>query len=126
VIVLLFAQTAVQQVVLAHEVAGTAGFHAVYARAAADLRRLGIRPPCLLNGSQRIPIAYYAGCASTPEHPGQRLPASGLARPGRFAVLEWPHQRPPAYASRWRHLVLPGTEPRPILVYLPPASRAGR
>jgi hypothetical protein len=119
VVVLLIAQIAVQQVVLAHEVAGTARFHAEYATAAADLGRLGIRPPCLLNGSQRIPIAFYAGCASTPESPG-RLPPRAAASE-RFAVLAWPHQRPPAFARTWRHVVLAGTAPRPILAYLPPA-----
>ncbi len=120
--VILVAQAVVQQAVLSHEVAGTARFHAEYARVAADLRRLGIAPPCLLNGAQRIPVAFYAGCASTPDSAGARPPAARspfrVAR-GRFAVLEWPHERPPAFARGWRRVSLPGAVPRRLVAYLP-------
>jgi hypothetical protein len=62
----LLAQLAVQHVVLAHQVGEKAGFFAGYQRIAADLHRLGVRPPCLVKGEQDIPVAFYAGCASAP------------------------------------------------------------
>ncbi|WP_236068003.1 hypothetical protein [Streptomyces brasiliscabiei] len=54
----------VQYTVLARTVERTTAFHRDWDRAAAELRRLGVRPPCLLTGDYAIPIAYYAGCAS--------------------------------------------------------------
>jgi hypothetical protein len=31
---------------------------------AAQLHRLGVRPPCMVTGEAAVPVAYYAGCAS--------------------------------------------------------------
>jgi hypothetical protein len=64
-----------------------------YAAVAADLRRLGIRGRCLINGAQRIPIAFYAHCASTPAPIRVEPSLATSANPGgtwRFALLEWP------------------------------------
>src|SRR5690606_16463507 len=33
-------------------------------RAAGELHRLGVRPPCLITGHQAIPVGYYTGCSS--------------------------------------------------------------
>jgi hypothetical protein len=124
VILALTLQVASQLVVLDRQVTGTVTFHDEYAKAAADLRQLGVSPPCLVNGSQRIPIAFYAGCASTPDAEGAVPPAAGLTSQGgstRFAVLEWTRQRPPAYARNWRRVVLPGTGRLTMVVYLPPS-----
>jgi hypothetical protein len=118
----LVAQVGIQEIVFAHEVAGTVTFHADYATAAADLGQLGIRPPCLINGAQRIPIAFYAGCASTPNAIGARPPAAPEARPGgHFAVLTWGKQSPPPFAARWRKVTLTGTGKLTLVAYLPPA-----
>jgi hypothetical protein len=117
----LVAQLGIQQIALAHEVAGTVTFHADYAAAATDLGKLGIRPPCLINGAQRIPIAFYAGCASTPNSIGARPPAAPQARPGgRFVVLTWGRQSPPPFAARWRKVTLTGTGTLTLIAYLPP------
>jgi len=64
VVVVLLTQLLVQHLVLDHEASGTVTFHRDYQHIAADLRRLGVRPPCLIKGEQSIPIAFYAGCAS--------------------------------------------------------------
>ena len=117
----LVAQLGIQQIVLAHEVAGTVTFHADYAVAAADLGKLGIRPPCLINGAQRIPIAFYAGCASTPNSVGSRPPAAPQAAPGgHFVVLTWGRQSPPPFAARWRKVTLTGTGKLTLAAFLPP------
>ncbi|MGO4427606.1 hypothetical protein AB4Z54_55085, partial [Streptomyces sp. MCAF7] len=44
-----------------HQAAATAER---YQRAAAGLRALGLRPPCLVAGPRALPIGYAAGCAS--------------------------------------------------------------
>ena len=75
VTVFLALQLLAQHLVLDHEVGGTITFHNDYARIVADLRRLNVRPPCLIKGEQFIPIAFDAGCASAP---GAR---QALARP---------------------------------------------
>ncbi len=115
VTVALLAQLAAQQVVLAHEVRGTVTFHRDYQRIAADLRHLGIRPPCLIKGQQYIPIAYLAGCASAPSA------ARALAAGERVAVLAHRRRHPPGYARHWRRRRLPGTRILRLSVYLPPS-----
>lgn len=112
----LILQLAVQHAVLAHEVSGTVVFHDDYTRIVADLRQLGIRPPCLVKGQQDIPIAYYAGCASAP---GGRawIRGHGIAR---MAVLEYPKVHPPGYARSWQLQHLPGTRILRLVGYLAP------
>ena len=60
---LLVVQLVAQHLVLDHEAGGTVAFHDDYARIAAELAARGVRPPCLIQGVQYIPIAYDAGCA---------------------------------------------------------------
>jgi hypothetical protein len=105
------------------QVADTAKLHRDYASVAADLRRLGVRPPCLINGSQRIPVAFYAECASSPNTVGIEPALARPANPGgpwRFALLEWRKSRPPAYARGWRHVRLHNAGLLKFVVYLPP------
>ncbi len=114
VVFCLVAQVLAQHLVLDHEVSGTIAFHDDYTRIVADLRVLGVRPPCLIKGEQYIPIAFYAGCASAP----------GLANPayaGRVALLEYPGTRRPRYARGWHRHRLPGTRVLNVVAYLPPA-----
>ena len=99
----LLIQFSVQHLVLRHEVAGTVAFHQDYRRVVADLRLLGIHPPCLIKGEQGIPVAFYAGCASAPPV----APALAAGRP--VVVLEHPGHRPPGYARRWARHRLRGT-----------------
>lgn len=121
--VLLAGQLIAQHAVLMRQVVDTSKLHEDYAAVAADLHRLGVSAPCLINGAQRIPVAFYAGCASTP-NPISAEPA--LARPTnpggpwRFALLEWRSSRPPAYVRDWRHVRLHNAGLLKFVVYLPP------
>ena len=116
VFLVLMAQILIQQVVLNHQVAEKAVFFGDYQRIAADLRRLGIRPPCLIKGAQDIPIAFYAGCGSAAHVP------RSLDGTERVAFLEYQHGRRPAYARRWRRHRLPGVRTASLrfTAYLPP------
>ncbi|HLI35849.1 MAG TPA: hypothetical protein VKV80_00700 [Streptosporangiaceae bacterium] len=125
----LAAQLVVQHAVLAHEVGGTARFHDDYARIVAGLRALGIRPPCLVNGDQDIPIAFDAGCASAGSvaraaaygSAGGTPPGGGAGtRDEHLALLVPAGHRPPGYARRWHVHALPGTKILKLAAYLPP------
>lgn len=105
-------QLVAQHVVLEHEVRGTVAYHDDYRRIAADLARLGIRPPCRISGEQFIPIAFVAGCASAGR-------PSMVADAGRVAVLEWPHAPRPSYARHWTRHRLAGTQVLHLVAYLP-------
>jgi len=113
VAVLLIAHLVVQHLVLDHEADQTVIFHEDYSRAVADLRQLGIGPPCLIKGEQYIPIAFDAGCASAPDA------ATALAAGDHIAVLEYSGQYPPRYAARWVRHRLPGTGVLRPTAYLP-------
>jgi hypothetical protein len=104
---LLFIQLTVQHVVLDHEAGGTVTFHQDYTVIAARLAALGVRPPCLVTGVQYIPIAYYAGCAST-----------GSA-PARQALLVGDGDRPPPYVRDWHAYRITGTTVLHVTAYLP-------
>jgi hypothetical protein len=117
VVVVLLGQLAAQQLVLRHEAGGTVTFHRDYQRITADLHRLGIRPPCLIQGEQFIPVAYLAGCASAGR------PARALAAGQPVAVLEYRRQHPPGYARHWQRRRLPGTRILRLVAYLPPPRK---
>jgi len=53
-----------QHLVLDRQVASNQAWESDYVTIAADLSALGVRPPCLLNGEQYLPIAYVMGCSS--------------------------------------------------------------
>jgi hypothetical protein len=65
-----------QHLVLDRQVASNQAWESDYVTIAADLAALGVRPPCLLNGEQYLPIAYVMGCSSngsvSAPAPGQR------------------------------------------------------
>ena len=107
------AQLAAQQLVLRHEAGGTVVFHADYRRVAAGLRRLGVRPPCLVKGEQDIPVAYYAGCASAPGV------ASAQAAGHPVVLLERAWHRPHGQARHWQRHRLPGSGILHLVAYLP-------
>jgi len=102
VAVVLGVQLLIQATVLEHQVAEKVSFFGDYNRIAADLRSLGVRPPCLVKGVQDIPVAFYAGCASAP---GVGV-GHKVTEP--VAVLVAPGQPPPAYARGWTLHSLPG------------------
>jgi hypothetical protein len=121
----LFGQIVTQHAVLERQVADTAALHADYAAIAADLRRLGVTPNCLINGAQSIPVAFYADCASAPA-PARAEPAEAKlavqGSPWHFAVLEWASSRPPAYARTWPHFRLKGAGYLKLTAYRPPTE----
>ena len=105
---LLVVQLVAQHLVLDHEAGGTVAFHDDYARIAAELAARGVRPPCLIQGVQYIPIAFDAGCAS-----------AGRAAPGEaVAVLAGPHGRPPSPAGPWRRYRITGTTVLKVNAYI--------
>ncbi|MEU9793700.1 hypothetical protein AB0E27_24250 [Streptomyces sparsogenes] len=86
-----------------------------YQRAAADLRVLGLRPPCLVAGARALPIGYAAGCASAEVsgHNASTTAAALLRRAARepAAVLgrSPAHGLPSLRARGWTRHALPGT-----------------
>jgi hypothetical protein len=97
-----------QHLVLDHETGGTITFHDDYTRIAAALAARGVRPPCLIQGVQYIPIAFYAGCAS-----------AGSAAPGEHVALLIPAgDRPPSAARNWPAYRITGTRILEIDAYI--------
>jgi hypothetical protein len=104
----LVVQLVAQHLVLDHEAGGTVTFHDDYTRIATALAARGVRPPCLIQGVQYIPIAFYAGCAS-----------AGNATPGeRVALLIRYGGRPPSSASHWRAYHITGTTVLKVNAYI--------
>ena len=108
-----------QHQVLTREFAGMTSGTQFYATAAADLRQLGVRAPCAVDGGAAAPVAYYLGC-SRGWHDVQRQ------------VLLAPMR--PRHPARWRRVRLAGTAQvayiRPALrrptSLAPPGPRGGR
>ena len=97
-----------QHLVLDHEAGGTVTFHDDYTRVATALAARGVRPPCLIQGVQYIPIAFYAGCAS-----------AGTAAPSEHvALLVQAGRRPPGYARHWRVYRITGTTVLKVNAYI--------
>ncbi|WP_036407535.1 glycosyltransferase family 39 protein [Microbispora rosea] len=84
-----------------------------YQAVADDLRRLGLRPPCLVIGSHSQPIGYYAGCASADVSGNNRntteaaLLHRAITEP--TAALAKARSGPPGYAQDWTAHRLRGT-----------------
>ncbi|MEU8567149.1 hypothetical protein AB0C51_02110 [Streptomyces pathocidini] len=80
-------------------------------RTAAELRREGVRPPCVVSGAEAVRIAFRAGCASRQVrgHDGS-ITRAGLAATARtlpVAVLVTGANEPPPFARGWRVAPLP-------------------
>ncbi|WP_246101806.1 hypothetical protein [Streptomyces cyaneus] len=101
----------------------TAGRHA-WAHSAAELHRLGVRPPCLLTGHEAIPVGYYTGCSSGAirGHNANTTTADILrtARSVPVGALTPPGGKPPRYARDWKLHRLDGLDVR-----IAPAPGAG-
>lgn len=96
---------AVQYTVLRRTVERTTADHRAWSRTAAELHRLGVRPPCLLTGNEAVPIAFYTGCSSaaTSGH-NENTTAAAIVRTARrmpVAYLDTPTGRAPSYARGW-------------------------
>ncbi len=117
---------AVQYAVLEHTVQRTTAAHAGWERTAAALRRVGVRPPCLLTGPSTLPIAFYAGCGSaSTSGPNANADAATIAQTAQrmlTAVLTTGATRPPSYARGWRLVRLEGA----VYAYIAPTARQDR
>jgi hypothetical protein len=88
------------------------GDTADYSRVAAELRAQGVRPPCVVTGTEAIRVAFRTGCASRQvgghdaSITAAELAAVGVRQP--VAVLVSGDQDAPAYARGWRPQPLPG------------------
>jgi hypothetical protein len=115
---------AVQYVVLERTVDRTTAAREAWARSAAALHRLGVRPPCLLTGHEAIPVAYYTGCDSGATHGhNANTTTAGILRTARsvpVGALTDPGGKPARYARDWELHRLDGLEVR-----IAPAPGAG-
>ncbi|MEV6654996.1 hypothetical protein [Streptomyces sp. NPDC051219] len=112
-----------ERVTTRSRVAGVA-FEAV----AAELKRQGVRPPCIVSGEQAILVAFRVGCASrqTGGHDGSitqpGMTAAARSRP--VAMLVSGAAGPPDFARGWRLHPLPDLPGRPNLrAYLSPTAK---
>ena len=94
-----------QLTVLVYTVDRTADSRRDWARTAAALHRLGVRPPCLVTGFEAIPIGYYTGCSSGAIAGNNESTTAGeiLRTADRVpvAALTGPDGAPPGYARPW-------------------------
>ncbi|WP_206320603.1 hypothetical protein [Streptomyces zingiberis] len=101
----------------------------VFDQAAAELKRQGVRPPCVVSGHEAVRIAFRAGCSSRQVggHDGS-ITASGLraaAGAGPVAVVVPGGAAPPVHARGWRRHPIPGHGRQGFDAYLSPAVRPG-
>ena len=120
----LLGQVTAEHLVLDRTVGRTMIDHAAYTRLVADLRAIGVRPPCLLTGNQAIPVAYYARCSSAQiSGTDKSSTPAGIVRAAATestAVLESPGTPPPAYARHWPRHLLPAARQLRLAAYLAP------
>ncbi|MFE7156796.1 hypothetical protein [Streptomyces sp. NPDC057636] len=78
---------------------------------AAELRSLGVRPPCVVSGVESIRVAFRAGCASRqPSGPNRSITPGELVEAALHqpvAILVADGDRPPSYARMWPAHPLP-------------------
>ncbi|WP_229845110.1 hypothetical protein [Streptomyces cinnamoneus] len=126
----LLVHVGVQYKVLEKVVSRSGDSRDAFARVAGELHRLGVRPPCIVSGTEAVRIAFRAGCASrqTSGHDGSISAAELVAAAGRHpvAVVVSAGRATPAYARGWHAEPLPPLpgEPAGLRVHLsvPPAS----
>ncbi|MCZ7414947.1 hypothetical protein [Streptomyces sp. WMMC897] len=111
VVVGLLGHVAVQYGVLRDAVDRSGRAAREIAGVAAELRRLGVRPPCVVSGHDAVRVAYRAGCASRQltGHDGSITPAGLREAADRHAVavLVAGDRRPPSVARTWTEHPLP-------------------
>jgi hypothetical protein len=107
---------AVQYAVLDRTVSRSTADRQAWERTAADLHRLGVRPPCLLTGEEALPIAYYAGCSSAavsgPNTNSTAAEIKDTARRIPVAHLVPAHRGPAGYARDWTAYRIDGLQVR--------------
>ncbi|GAA2901296.1 hypothetical protein GCM10010517_67100 [Streptosporangium fragile] len=77
-----------------------------------ELRRMGVRAPCVVYGQSGVQIGYMLGCRSqglTRGFPAEQPPRVRQAlKDGVQLVMVYSGARPPGYAADWRMVKLPG------------------
>jgi hypothetical protein len=115
---------AVQYTVLHRTVDRTTADRHAWSRTAAELHRLGVRPPCLLAGYESVPIAFYTGCSSAAtDGSNENSTAGDIARiAGRMpaAYLDTVAGRLPSYAHDWSAHSFDG-----VHIYVAPTAAGG-
>ncbi|MFD7258251.1 hypothetical protein [Streptomyces sp. NPDC059874] len=121
---------AVQLAITAAAAERSRGNRTAFTAVAAELRRQGLRPPCVISGSEGVRAAFHTGCASRQVHGGhdgsitaEELVALARTRP--VAVLVQGN-RPPPWARGWRPHPLPDIQGVPgYRAYISPSADVG-
>jgi hypothetical protein len=129
VVLLLAGHLTVQNLVLTRTVARNERAHAAFAHVAGELHTLGVTPPCLVTGTNAIPIGFSAGCASgATAGNNASTTAAGIAaaaRRGPVAVLVPRGRHAPSYAAGWAAHPLRGSRQLGLYTaYVAPAPAA--
>jgi hypothetical protein len=129
VVLLLGLHVVAQARILDRIVAAQRADRARWVSAAADLARLGVRPPCTLTGSNATPVARVAGCDSVKvgrlrgDEDFRLADLQAVRRQQGVALVQRPGTARPTWARDWRRVPvreLPHT--RGLAVYLPPGQ----
>ncbi|MFD3538384.1 hypothetical protein ACFWUQ_02640 [Streptomyces sp. NPDC058662] len=117
------------QLSIAHAVADRSRTdRGAFTAVASELRRLGLRPPCVLSGTEAVRAAFATGCTVRQVYGGHdgsiTAPAlTSLARTRPTALLLSADQPPPPWARHWRPHPLPGLPNLPrYRAYLAPSD----
>ncbi|MEV0415151.1 hypothetical protein AB0I68_31240 [Streptomyces sp. NPDC050448] len=125
----LVAHLALQCTIAGGAAARSRADRAAFTAVAGELRRLGVRPPCILSGAEAVRAAFATGCAARQVYGGHdgSITARGLislARTRPTAVLVTGSLPPPPWAHDWLPHPLPSLPGQPrYRAYLAPSSR---
>ncbi|MCA1219860.1 hypothetical protein [Streptomyces sp. 8L] len=127
VVLALAGQLVSQNIVLTRTVARNEQAHDDFARIANGLREFGVTPPCLVTGTNAIPIGYAAGCASgATSGNNANTTAASIMRTARHrpvAVLVPRGHSVPVYAGSWSpHGMATSRQLGTYTVYISPAE----
>ncbi|MBB2911464.1 hypothetical protein FHS43_002737 [Streptosporangium becharense] len=108
----LLAHFALQGTYAYHLSAGTYERREEVRLATEELRRMGVRAPCVVYGQSGVQVGYMLGCRSqglTRGFPAAQPPRVRQAlKDGVQLVMVYSGARPPRYATEWRVVKLPG------------------
>ncbi|MEU6866370.1 hypothetical protein ABZ924_24445 [Streptomyces sp. NPDC046876] len=125
----LVAHLALQFTIAGGAAARSRADRAAFTAIAGELHRLGVRPPCIVSGTEAVRAASATGCAARQVYGGHDGSITArelvsLARTRPTAVLVSGHS-PPRWAPNWRPHPLPALPGHPdYRAYLPPAPPA--
>ncbi|MEW2418453.1 hypothetical protein AB0953_32900 [Streptomyces sp. NPDC046866] len=126
----LVSHLAVQFAITGGVVARSRADRVAFTAVAAELHRLGVRPPCVLSGIEAVRAAFATGCAARQVYGGHdgsitARELASLARTRPTAVLVSGDSPPPPWARSWQPHSLPDVPGRPAYrAYLAPTPPA--